>query len=702
MVCTLGRVFCADSSRDNSKLLCPKEVFGQEVLIMRVKILHPVILIVGLVVLMIQPVLARDGQMTNQDEVDPNVLPEDARMPGQIEGTGTYFEITDSEYLDVAVESSEVVHLRLESIPETIVMDIASASEATITYLTLSGFEPSRTYYKYEDTYRNGSAIEMDAEGMYVYEQDLSERHLVFIQSRPSTRFIPADTTIGIWDSVNRIYTLTTDVGETIEIEEDNLTLDGAGYTVSGGNTGQGIYLNGRTGVTVKNLQISNFSNGIFLDNCFGNVLADNILTDNSYGVSMNDSEECELVGNAATGNLYGIYLYRANGNNIEANVVESSSYQGIYLQSFCNENIVADNTTRWSGFAGIELGYLCNNNELKCNSSSENETGIKLYRCGYNVLTDNTVVSNDLSGIDLSYSCFWNSLARNAFLNNGYGLGIGRFSNNNEIYNNNFIDNTTQIVVFAGTRNKFYLPAPVGGNFWNDWTGPDDNEDGFVDFAYLIVGAGRDELPLTSEAALLCNQPPIALAGDDQVVAVGDTVVLDGGSSFDADLDELSYSWGFVSWPEESDTELLEPTSAVTSFVPDIEGEYAISLVVNDGFEDSEPDYVTVEVIAVYDALVIVLDDISSVVDALDDDSLRNKKLRKPLTNKINAVMRMVDKGCYEDALKKLQHDILGKTNGCVDVGEPEKNDWITSCEEQEQLYNLVIRAIELLERLV
>ena len=158
---------------------------------MRVKILHPVILIVGLVVLMIQPVLAREGQMANQDEVDPNVLPEDAQMPGHVEGTGTYFEITDSEYLDVAVESSEVVHLRLESMPETIVMDITSASEATITYLTLSGFEPLRTYYKYEDTYRNGSAIEMDGEGMYVYEQDLSEPHLIFIQSRPSTKFIP-------------------------------------------------------------------------------------------------------------------------------------------------------------------------------------------------------------------------------------------------------------------------------------------------------------------------------------------------------------------------------------------------------------------------------------------------------------------------------------------------------------------------------
>ena len=324
------------------------------------------------------------------------------------------------------------------------------------------------------------------------------------------------------------------------------------------------------------------------------------------------------------------------------------------------------------------------------------------MYRCGYNILTDNTVVSNDLYGIYLSFGCFRGTLARNALLSNNGGLGIGRYSNNNEIYNNNFIDNTVQVEVLAGTSNDFYLPEPVGGNFWNDWTEPDDNEDGFVDFAYVIVGGGRDELPLTLEVALLCNQPPVALAGDDQVVAVDDTVVLDGSSSFDADLDELSYSWGFVSWPEGSETELLEPTSAVASFTADVEGEYVISLVVNDGFADSEPDYVTIEVIAVHEAVVMVLDDISGVVSTLGDDDLRNKKLRKPLANKVKAVMWMIDNGFYGRALKKLQRDILGKTNGCMNIGEPDKNDWITSCEQQEKLHSLVTRAIELLERLV
>jgi parallel beta-helix repeat protein len=670
----LAVVFYVDSTDTIPKLRQRKDSVLQEVLIMRVKSLHPVILIVGLVVLLMQPVLAKDRMMIpepgNQDELDPNVLPEDAWKPGQVEGTGTYFEIADSEYLNIAVESSEVVHLRLESIPEMIVMNIACANDATRTQLTLSGFEPSVTYYKYEDDYHNGSAIEMDSEGIYVYEQDISKSHVIFIQSRPSTKFIPTDTTIGVWDSETRIYTLIMDVTETIQIEDDNLTVDGAWHTVTGYNTGQGIYLSGRTGVTIQNLHISNFSNGIFMKDCQGNVLADNIFSENSYGVYMDSSQENELAGNTATDNLYGIYLYRSNGNNI--------------------------------GFAGIELGYRCDNNELRCNSSCENDSGFTLFNCRYNIMTDNTVVSNVSYGINLSSNCSRNDLIRNAIFGNDLGLYVGRFSNYNKIYNNNFIDNTTQAGVFAGTFNEYYLPAPVGGNYWNDWTSPDDNYDGFVDFAYIIASGGRDELPLTSEVALICNQPPVAQAGLDQVVVVGDTVVLDGSASYDANQDELDYSWAFESWPEDSYTELLEPTSVVTSFIADMEGEYVLSLIVNDGLADSEPDYVTVEAIGLHDAVVMALADISGFVSDIGDNSLRNKKLRKPLTNKVDAVIQMVDEGCYEDALKKLQHDILGKTNGCIEIGEPDKNDWITNCDEQQELYSLLITVIELLERLV
>ena len=47
--------------------------------------------------------------------------------------------------------------------------------------------------------------------------------------------YIPQDTSVGTWNPVTRMYTLTTDIVENdIEISDDNLTLDGDGHTVTG------------------------------------------------------------------------------------------------------------------------------------------------------------------------------------------------------------------------------------------------------------------------------------------------------------------------------------------------------------------------------------------------------------------------------------------------------------------------------------
>jgi hypothetical protein len=56
----------------------------------------------------------------------------------------------------------------------------------------------------------------------------------VGVQLAYADHHIPGDLSIGTWDPINRIYTLTTDVGQAIQIDQDNLTLDGDGYSVIG------------------------------------------------------------------------------------------------------------------------------------------------------------------------------------------------------------------------------------------------------------------------------------------------------------------------------------------------------------------------------------------------------------------------------------------------------------------------------------
>ena len=90
-------------------------------------------------------------------------------------------------------------------------------------------------------------------------------------------------------------------------------------------------------------------------------------------------------------------------------------------------------------------------------------------------------------------------------------------------------------------------------------------------------------------------NSIPIADAGPDQTVHVGDEVQLDGTGSYDPDGDELSYFW---SQPEGPLAQLDDSTSPTPTFTATEVGELVFELVVSDGEAESEPDQVTITVV--------------------------------------------------------------------------------------------------------
>ncbi len=57
-----------------------------------------------------------------------------------------------------------------------------------------------------------------------------------------------------------------------------------------------------------------------------------------------------------------------------------------------------------------------------------------------------------------------------------------------------------------------------------------------------------------------------------------------------------------------------------------------------------------------------------------------------------------MIDQENYQEALDKLRNDILGKTNGCAEGGNADKNDWIGDCASQSTVYPLLLETITLL----
>lgn len=196
-------------------------------------------------------------------------------------------------------------------------------------------------------------------------------------------------------------------------------------------------------------------------------------------------------------------------------------------------------------------------------------------------------------------------------------------------------------------------------------------------------------------------NVKPVADAGGNQSVSVGDTVVLSGSASQDANGDPLAYSWSFVSVPAGSAATITSPLTSMASFVADVAGTFVASLVVNDALVNSDPSNATVVATARRDSVIQVLKESIYTINHLATGSLKNDNMANTLTNKINAAIQMIDQGLYRDALDKFTNDILGKTDGCAITGSPDKNDWITDCASQGQVYPLIIEAINLVRLL-
>ena len=112
-----------------------------------------------------------------------------------------------------------------------------------------------------------------------------------------------------------------------------------------------------------------------------------------------------------------------------------------------------------------------------------------------------------------------------------------------------------------------------------------------------LVVNDGQtnsstDTVTITAQA-VENNTQPSANAGNDKILFTGNSITLDGSNSSDSDDDDLSYNWTLSEKPAASTATITNADSVNASFTPDVEGTYVVSLVVNDGQQDSTADEV-------------------------------------------------------------------------------------------------------------
>lgn len=111
----------------------------------------------------------------------------------------------------------------------------------------------------------------------------------------------------------------------------------------------------------------------------------------------------------------------------------------------------------------------------------------------------------------------------------------------------------------------------------------------------FVNDGQGNTSYAFTNAVVSRANRPPVANAGFNQLVYVGQTVHLNGSASYDLDPQPLYFSWDFLQRPTNSTAVISNANISRPYFVVDQPGTYVARLIVNDGVTNSQPDAIII-----------------------------------------------------------------------------------------------------------
>ncbi|MGB9841261.1 MAG: right-handed parallel beta-helix repeat-containing protein [Candidatus Bathyarchaeales archaeon] len=221
----------------------------------------------------------------------------------------------------------------------------------------------------------------------------------------------------------------------------------------------------------------------------------------------------CRIINNNIVNNSEGIRPQRNNllisENNITKNTVGVSGYN--------TENVtISRNRITENGY-GVNIG-VCRNVAVTENQIANNTYGLNLVYYGPYLISGNNIADNSC-GIRFAEACNNATVYGNNITRNAVGVALLIFPNagdivvsgvGNVVFGNLFINNTKQV---TQEKSPYNYPATTRmgtdivswdngtlGNYWDDYLGLDENNDGIGDKPYIIDEYNKDYYPLMTQ----------------------------------------------------------------------------------------------------------------------------------------------------------------------------------------------------------
>jgi parallel beta-helix repeat protein len=204
---------------------------------------------------------------------------------------------------------------------------------------------------------------------------------------------------------------------------------------------------------SIENLHITLSNNSVIAQgisiNSKNNTIKNNIITKVTDGIELFAySESNTILNNEIKNNLIGMMTSGSNNNNISHNIFSNNTQYNIYLSTDSDTNTVSFNTLNTSHY-GIRI------------KGSQN-----------------------------------NKVYKNCIKNNQIGIYCCCGAKSNHFYNNTLVNNSVKnAAANAGLSNIWYDYPNGNGNYWDDYTGIDENQDGLGDTPYKIDVVGNEDI---------------------------------------------------------------------------------------------------------------------------------------------------------------------------------------------------------------